>query len=247
MNYEGPNFKNPFFEQLSRYPVRFAHPVFLGESPHSSYRAELASGTGVLIRLAQSLIGVTCEHVLADFRRRRKLNPRTIFSFGRLPIDAEGRLIDEDTTVDLATFDLTELSGDLDDQGRTVEPRTWPPGDFADDDVIAFAGFPGRWREQPGQGGLTFYSFSSGASPVTSVGPAHLYTRIEIDKVLRAGVGRLNLGPLGGLSGGPVFVWRRGLIATAELIGFIKEYQENLDLLLIRRATCIAADGTLIR
>jgi len=36
------------------------------------------------------------------------------------------------------------------------------------------------------------------------------------------------------MSGGPVFVWRRGLIVNAELIGFIVEYQQNIDLLYMR-------------
>src|SRR5687768_4773673 len=105
MHYEGPNFKDPFFEHMTRYPVRFAHPVFLGESPHSSQAASLASGTGVLMRLDTKLIGVTCEHVLAEYRIRRHVNSRTIFSFGRLIINPEGHLIDADSSIDLATFD----------------------------------------------------------------------------------------------------------------------------------------------
>jgi hypothetical protein len=36
-------------------------------------------------------------------------------------------------------------------------------------------------------------------------------------------------------------------IVTAELIGFVKEYQESLDLLYVRRSNCIAPDGTLVR
>jgi hypothetical protein len=61
-----------------------------------------------------------------------------------------------------------------------VEPVLWPARDINSDDVIAFAGFPGYWREQRGRGGLTFYSFSSGASAIASLGPAHLYTRIQM-------------------------------------------------------------------
>src|SRR5687767_6206284 len=98
---------------MARYPVPFAHPVFLGESPHFSEEASLASGTGVLLRLSTKLVGVTCEHVLAEFRNRRHVNPRVIFSFGRLLIDVERHLIDADSAIDLATFDLTELSGRL--------------------------------------------------------------------------------------------------------------------------------------
>jgi hypothetical protein len=50
---------------------------------------------------------------------------------------------------------------------------------------------------------------------------------------------------LGGLSGGPVFVWRKTPILIAELVGFIYEYQESLDLMLVRSAAVIRADGTL--
>ncbi len=91
------------------------------------------------------------------------------------------------------------------------------------------------------------HSFASGASPIRSVHSTYFYTRLEIDSAIRAGVGRHDLGPLSGLSGGPVFVWRRGPVLRAELVGFVTEYAKEYDLFHVRRSTCIASDGTLIR
>jgi hypothetical protein len=247
VKHQGRNFSEPVFEALADYPTKFAHPVYLGESPHDSETAGIASGTGVFIRLAEKLVGVTCQHVLASFREKRDADARAIFAFGRLVIDPESLVLDESQELDLVTFDFTKLSGRLPDKGRTVEPMHWPPGDIALDDVVAFAGFPGDWREQPARGEMTFHSFASGASPIRSLGPTHFYTRLEIASAIRAGVGRLDLGPLGGLSGAPVFVWRKGRVLTAELVGFVTEYSKEYDLFHVRRSTCIAPDGTLIK
>jgi hypothetical protein len=247
LKYEGQNFSNPLFEALAGYPTKFAHPVYLGESPHDSEVAALASGIGVFIRLGSRLVGVTCQHVLASFREKRKGNDRAIFAFGQLVIDAESLVLDESEKLDLVTFDLTGLSGRLSDQGRSVEPTQWPPGEISEGEAVAFAGFPGEWREQPARGEMEFHSFASGASPIRSVHPTYFYTQLEMDSAIRAGVGRPDLGPLGGLSGAPVFAWQRGALLTAELVGFVKEYLKEYDLLYIRRSTCIAPDGTLIR
>ena len=53
---------------------------------------------------------------------------------------------------------------------------------------------------------------------------------------------------LGGMSGGPVLQERTSTsgIITLEVVGFIYEYEDNLDALLIRPATCLNEDGTLI-
>jgi hypothetical protein len=56
---------------LARYPVLFAHPVFLGESRHSSPNGRVASDTGVLIRLGEKLIGV--DLTIQDKRGRTRL------------------------------------------------------------------------------------------------------------------------------------------------------------------------------
>ncbi len=170
-----------------------------------------------------------------------------MFHFGRVDFDPEEYIIAEDAQLDSVTFDLTEFVGRVEELTPLsfVEPIRWPPATVASDDVIAFAGFPGVWREQLSEGHLRFYSFSSGASPVSAIGDLHLVTRIEAEECVAAIRGGLVLGSLGGLSGGPVFVWRTAPILFAELVGFAMEYQETLDLLYIRRATCLDRAGRL--
>ena len=50
-------------------------------------------------------------------------------------------------------------------------------------------------------------------------------------------------GSLRGISGAPVFVWRRGPILYPELVGFVFEYLEDLDILKIRPASTILETG----
>jgi hypothetical protein len=80
---------------------------------------------------------------------------------------------------------------------------------------------------------------------VHAVGTNYLYTRIEPEECVAALEDRLVIGSLGGLSGGPVFVWRVGPVVTAEFVGIVTEYQEIYDLLYVTRADCVQPDGTL--
>jgi hypothetical protein len=248
MRIEGSSFRDPFHEQIARYAVRFAQPVFFGQSPVAAYSATLASGTGSLLRFADKFVGVTCHHVLASYRKQREADPATIFHFGEIQINPEQYIIAENAHLDLVTFDLTSFVGTVEQMTphKFVDPIRWPPAALTTDDVIAFAGFPGIWREQVSRGYLRFYSFSSGASPVETIGDQHLVTRIEAEQCVAAIRNGFVLGSLGGLSGGPVFVWRTTPILFPELIGFAIEYQESLDLLYIRRATCLDGAGGIL-
>ncbi|MFL6214220.1 MAG: hypothetical protein ACJ74J_10065 [Blastocatellia bacterium] len=243
---ENGSFANPFFEELSRYAVKFAQPVFFGESPASSYSASLQSGTMTLLKFEDLFIGVTCQHVLAGYREMHKTRPDIIFQIGHAEFDPLKQLIDEDQQNDLATFNLTPFVQTVErmTESNFIEPLSWPPSEISEDDVICLAGFPGIWREQLNLGYLRFYSFSSGASEIHAASENHIVTRIEAEKCrVSINEGKV-LGSLGGLSGGPVFCWRKSELLRAELVGFIYEYQENLDLMYIRAAKVLAQDGT---
>jgi hypothetical protein len=240
------SFDKPFFDQMAKYPIRFSIPVFFGESPILPYAASLRNGTGSLIKLGGKYLGVTCEHVISRYRTVR--DSKTVFQFGLLAIDPEEQLISESCEYDLAVFDLTRFVGHHEDftAARFVEPTIWPPRDVSRDDVICLGGFPGIWREQITLRHLRFYSFSSGASQVHSVGQHHLMTRIEVEQCINQFNNGVVMGSLAGLSGGPVFAWRREPILTAELVGFVCEYQGKLDLMYVRLANVLREDGTLI-
>jgi hypothetical protein len=80
---------------------------------------------------------------------------------------------------------------------------------------------------------------------VVSVRDQQIATTVEIQDCVTQINHGLVLSSLGGLSGGPVFAWRKVPVLHAELVGFIFEYQENFDLMLVRSATVIREDGTL--
>jgi hypothetical protein len=243
---EDVSFTKPFFDEISKYPVRFSTPVFFGESPYSSYSALLRNGTATLLKLQDKFLGVTCQHVLEGYRCL-KASQEIFFQIGPVRIDPEKHLISEDRNLDLAIFDLTQFIGKGSDlnEAKFVHPTTWPPRKVSKEDVLCLSGFPGIWREQKDPGHVSFYSFSSGTGEVFSVRENEIVTRVQIeDCITQINFGKI-LGSLGGLSGGPVFAWRKTSILIAELIGFIYEYQESLDLMLIRAAKVIRDDGTL--
>jgi hypothetical protein len=240
---ESTFFDNPFFDEMAKYPIRFSTPVFFGDSPFSSYSASLNNGTGSLVKLGDKYLGVTCEHVLRHYRTLDK--PHTVFHFGRVDINPEACLIDENQTYDLAVFDLTPFVGMVPEltAAKFVEPAIWPPRSVSLDDVICLGGFPGIWGEQINLGHLRFSSFSSGAAQVHAIGEHHLVTRVEIEKCVTQFNKGLVLGSLGGLSGGPVFAWRKEPVLAAELVGFIHEYQDVYDLMRVTSANPIREDG----
>lgn len=241
------SFSDPFFDEISKYPVKFAMPVFFGESPLSSISALTRNGTMSLLQLGGKYLGVTCHHVLDGYRQLAGINEK-LFYIGSLHIDPEQALISEDEGYDLAVFDLSEYVDKVPnlDKPKFVKPRTWPPSDISSEDVICMAGFPGIWRDQIRLGHFRFYSYSSGAAEVTSVNEKYLVTRVQIaDCITQVNHGKI-WGSLGGLSGGPVFVWRKTPILIAELVGFIYEYQESLDLMYVRLGNVIGPGGNII-
>jgi hypothetical protein len=147
----------------------------------------------------------------------------------------------------LAILDVTSLidiPGGI-DAASCIGPRTWPPADVSPDDILALAGFPGIGRQQITPDYFRFHLLSAGTTEIASLGPAHLVTRLEFDKCISSGVLPQVTEDIGGMSGGPVFVWRKDQLVTAELIGAIYEYQASLDLLYVRRLSCLRPDGVL--
>lgn len=241
--------RDAFQLELSRWTDRFSRPVYFGSQHGNAYDLDVNSGTGCLLRLHGRYLGVTCHHVLAAYRERKAKHDADFFYFGEAPIDPEALLIDESERLDLVTLDLTSVVG-FSDRLTPVnfyEPRVWPPGEVAEQDIICFVGFPGDWRQQPARFDLEFASFSQSATYIESVGEEHLCAHVALDEssfLIRA---REATGFAGGLSGSPVFVWRNSVILTVELVGFIYEYQPTFDLLYIRRANRIDADGMLLK
>jgi len=241
----GKAFEDPFNDFIAQFPMRFAQPVFFGDSPAVAYTSNLFNGTATLLSLSGRYLAITCFHVYDAYRRALEHSPATIFQVGRLGFDPRPHLISESASADLAVLDVTPYVKDDGDlaPGQFFAPGSWPPRDLTDSDILAFAGYPGVWREQLALGHLRFYSVTSGTAEIAALGEHHLVTSLALEQAETAIRDGLVIGSLGGLSGGPVFAWRTGLLLQVELIGFATEYQETWDLLYVRRANCLLEDG----
>jgi hypothetical protein len=236
-----------FQEALTDWAEPFARPVYFGRRHPNSNKLEIANGTGGLLRLGDKFLGVTCQHVIKQYRAARLGGRADFFYFGDAPIDPEASVIDESERLDLVVFDLTQVATrtPLLRESNFYEPRHWPPADVAESDVLAFVGFPGEWREQEGRLDLYFHKINYGAASIESVSEDRICSRLALDEVTYFVRNKTGFESAGGLSGAPVFVWRRGVLLTGELVGFVYEHQAAFDLLFIRRATSIQASGKL--
>ena len=221
----------------------FAEALFFGDAPVSRDLPVLQNGTTSLVKLNGQYMAITCKHVIDAYRERLVRGGRTVFQIGELIVaDALSAIVGESAKYDLASISLDRyVSMNRIEPSKFFEPTTWPPGEVEVGDFVAFAGFPGEWRKQPEIRDADFGAFSSGGSEVHSLGDNYFYARIELDRCVHPLVPEFTMPALGGLSGGPVFIWRQ---LHAELVGFIQQYQDQFDLLYIRKASVMLADGT---
>jgi hypothetical protein len=229
-----------------QFPLLFAKAVFFGAEPTTRDIPNLANGTVSLVKLDGHYLGVTCKHVLDAYRVAvDRETGRTVFQIGGCIIDPLPNLVSESSAYDLVSISLDGYIGKQDLRASDfTEPPTWPPGDIEVGSFVTFGGFPGEWRSQAESREVEFGSFSSGGSEVHSVHEDYFYARIEMELCVDLLTDNKAVPNLGGLSGGPVFAWRA---LYCELVGFMQEYSQDYDLLYIRKAGVMNADGTFKR
>jgi hypothetical protein len=238
----------PFDLELSRYAAKFARAVYIGGPPPFSPSTYMASATMTLLKFGGLFIGITCQHVLVRYRELLETHANIIFQVGQAQFNPVQYLIAEDKERDLVTIDVTSFVNKIEEGRKSsfIEPVSWPPGEVSEKDVICLAGFPGIWREKLSLGHLRFFSFSTGATFVQSVGDERFAVRPKAEEGIVTIDRGMVLGSLGGMSGGPVFCWRKKGLLWAEFVGFIYEHQETFDIMLVRAAKVLNRDGTFV-
>lgn len=166
------------------------------------------------------------------------------------------RLISEHPTMDLATFELSDvLMGQVSilsdasigegivHQGATVS--SWPIRAPAENDPVMYGGYPGAYRTKLEDRNVNF-GFFWFASKVQSVSENNIGMIIDTTNSISIGKVKLESGAdLGGWSGGPVFrVVEQGLIERLELCGVIYEYSSETGIVLSHPLTDLNPDGT---
>lgn len=232
---------------LTNFPASFMEPVYIGDPPLQRVEPVCAMGTATLIHLNGRFFAITCHHVVQAFRELAD-QPRHM-QIGEFPLDPDAQLVSESKSLDVAVIEiqphqlLEGSSGIGLQREKFFGPRTWPPDQITEDEVISFAGFPGVWREQVGINRFEIFMLSHGAAGVHSISGTKFVTRLELERC-ESLMSVKEITDLGGMSGGPVFRWRKGDLEP-QLVGIIYEYQEAYDLLFIRSTAVIRPDGTI--
>lgn len=234
----------PLGIEMEKYPLKFATAAYFSARTQPGTPASVSSGTASLLLLNGQHFALTCSHVLNGYRKRLA-SGSSIFQLGDCALDPLAQLKAEDEMLDYALIALTE------DQAKEVakvggpfdgtffaEPDQWPPGEVKQGEFVAFGGFPGELREAVSFDKISFGSYSSGASMVTSVGEDYLVCQFERDFWVMHGY-EAEPKTIRGMSGGPVFAIRHNGesgIMTYEFVGHIFEFSEDFELLYVRLA-----------
>jgi hypothetical protein len=97
---------------MASFPLLFAKAAFFGQRPSRARPTQVRNGTITLADLGGGPIGITCHHVLADYRRLRKELPDVVFQIGFSELDPVKQLIDGNDRLDLAVIAHITLNTD---------------------------------------------------------------------------------------------------------------------------------------
>jgi hypothetical protein len=204
------------------------------------------SGTMCVIKTAETVFGVTNNHVLQIYERHKAEKHDIFCQLGSGPFDPSANLINCSEYWDLATFRIPAQT--LRTFGhKGVLATDWPPRAIEKDDVVVFGGYPEVRRSvSPGPNPTTmsidlvsFRARPHHCSPEQvsfHVDPALVTWLPNVYEPLEPGAS------LSGMSGGPCF----RLVPAEdriELAGFIYEGDYSMGIIFVRQACLISAAG----
>lgn len=204
-----------------------------------------ANGTICFVDTGERTLGVTNDHVYQSFLDAIGADPSLICQIGGATFDPQGRLVDRDQELDLATFDVSEVLANA-SLSHIHRAPTWPPHEAQQGTLVIFGGWPGNLREErPGELGAFFASFITRLDESSDERVAAV---LNMQEGIPTGDLVLPTSPdLGGASGGPVFEIREKPRVSLTLVAFIYEYHRSYEIVFARHASFVNADGTLRR
>jgi len=238
-------------EKLAKFPLLFSKPAFFGRRPSKTRKGRIRNGSVTLVDLGAGPRAITCQHVIARYRRMRKCSNKILFQIGHVELDPLAQLIDEDSRIDLATIRLTPdqaktLTSDGEIGSCVFKPKAWPSPLLMKGEFVAFGGFPGALRTAVSFDEIEFGSWSCGASEISSVSEYQLISAFDREYWVKSfgAEHRMDFTALGGMSGGPAFIYR-GLYW--DFVGVVRAYNANYDTIFFSSSRALHADGTIER
>lgn len=204
--------------------------------------AVLHNGTLCAINTGEKTICVTAGHVYSKYLEHKREFADIECQVGSVRVQLEDYLIDHNTSLDLATFELPPILLASSRVSAHGAPE-WPPKQLLESEIVILGGYPGMLRiEQSGKLGTPFVSF---IARVTQSSSDHSAIQLNLeDSYWPDGSGGLApQSELGGMSGGPLFRYRSETLEYFELVGFIYEASTSYGILFARHASCIDGAG----
>lgn len=196
----------------------------------------IANGTGSLVEIGESRFLITAKHVADEFSKPDLVG--VIGGHGAPPVDVSNwRIIDSDSRIDVATIEVPHAFDPGTIQKQFHKPDGWPPQRAQRDEVAVFLGVPGIHRRTKTDGVINhvtpFCDFVSSASTrhfiMACEGQRHV---VKFDDKLP------DFGSTGGVSGAPVFIYRKKKLVFC---GIIYEGDET------EKATFFAAHADFVK
>lgn len=230
-------------DELRRAAYQCTAPLFWADP--TTPGPQFNNGSVFFLDCGDGPCAVTAGHVYAAYLARKRQTPGLVCQIGRLRFRPEDRLIDHDERLDVATFRITETEIE-----RTTKwlhrPTRWPPAPPEQGRGVFFAGFARTVREEEEEA-VTFGGLSL-ILTATTISDETITCQFDRENFVDIGSG---LPPqpmlLEGVSGAPLWTLVDKPVVGWRLAGVVIEYSPTFELLVARRADCIAANGRLLR
>jgi len=228
---------------LLRYLVKSSTvPLWWWRNSIQTGSSILHNGTLCAVDTGTKTICVTAGHVYAQYLAHIEEYDDVECQIGNVRIKLEEYLIEHDSIIDLATFDISPIL--VSGSGIRIQAaHTWPPRNLREKEIVALGGYPGSFRiERPETVDSSFVCFFA---PVAQSSEKHSAFQLNLaDSYWPDGSGGIEpRSELGGMSGGPIFRYYDSPIEFLELAGFIYEASTEFELIRGRHASCIIASG----
>ena len=208
----------------------------------------LGNGSMCVVATPTAIFGVTANHVVEIFERHKAEYPDAFCQLGSAPFDPVANIIARSKHWDLATFKVPAFTLKHWGQHHKIyRTEAWPPPTIKNNDPIILGGYPVNRRSQP-EGdrpatmSIDFVSFITRADNWSENHTAFCFD--STSWYWPQGEGLPPNPELSGASGGPCFLMVPDE-QRIELAGFIYEAHTEYEVIRVRQANLINADGTI--
>jgi hypothetical protein len=213
-------------------------PVWWWDDTAPVGRSILHNGTMVFVNTGSANLAITASHVYQQYLTDKLQYAEPMCQVGNVRIELERYVIWSSEKLDIAVFKFPSVL--TTGTGVTVHNAgKWPPPRLKQDDIVIAGGYPGNRRTETGT--TAHFDFVTMISRVSQSSEDHASIYLNIPHSYWAQGVSIGENPdLGGISGGPVFLFRSEPIETIELAAIIYEASQEFELVFCRELAWLA-------